>query len=194
MPPTAPANRERLAQLMDDRRKELNLQWQEVAAAGNSTVKTLHTVRTKNLEIRDTTMAAIEAGLRWAPRSVEAILDGGDPVPLPPGSQPPAPARPAAPAADGQWLPPLSAGRITQIRPYADAIFEKLFGLADQGVTQPTGEQLFGPGEDAATWDRRAELYSRTERAWMIAEFHGREDAARRRAGTALPGAALNRT
>ncbi len=76
--------RKRLDEHMNLRRIDLGLTWAQVAErADNFTVQGLHGVRKGTGEIRDLTKARIEKALLWAPRSVDAILGGGDPVLLP---------------------------------------------------------------------------------------------------------------
>jgi hypothetical protein len=75
--PTQPEERRRLAALMDERRLELGLRWQEVASAGGISLRALNNARTGDREIRPLTRRGIERGLRWAPGSIERILSGG---------------------------------------------------------------------------------------------------------------------
>ena len=86
--PTETAARERLAALMEDRRLELRLTWQQVAAAGGLSLKALHSIRGGTSDMRLLTRRAIEEGLRWEPGSVGIVLGGGDPVPLAAGEHP----------------------------------------------------------------------------------------------------------
>jgi len=174
---------------MEARREELDIRWQDVAVAGGISVRALQTARHGTTEIRGHTQAGIERGLRWAPGSVAAILDGGEPTPVPAGSitlDTARPGRSAASPPDGQWVPPVSSQALADARPYADEIYRRLLELARQGVQRPTGEQLFpGNEDDAATWDLRADLFGEDERVWLIAEAHRREAAAYdRREGT----------
>jgi len=71
--------RRRLAAFMEERRTELRMRWQDVAAAGRISLKALHAARTGTSGIRPLTQRGIEDGLRWAPGSVQAILSGGEP-------------------------------------------------------------------------------------------------------------------
>ena len=89
----APEARQRLARLMDERRRDLRLRWQDVAEAGGISLKTLHSVRTGEAGIAPLTERGIEAGLRWEGGTVEIILGGGDPVPAPPAAKRPRPVR-----------------------------------------------------------------------------------------------------
>ena len=160
MPTTAPANRERLAKLMDDRRRELRLNWQQVSELGGIPIKTLHAVRTGTRAIRDTTQSAIEDGLRWERGSVEVILGGGDPAPLrqavtavplrPLVLTPPGPDDPLPPPPPGF----LAESALARARPYAEAIWRQAAALRRSGMPDPSGAEMFGEGaEDAATWD-----------------------------------------
>ncbi len=95
----------------------------------------------------------------------------------------------AAPA-DG-WTPTLDAAKVRQARPHADRIWQRLRELALQGIAEPSGEQMFGPGTlDAADWDRATGLKAE-EKVWLVAILQAGEAAARspgQGTGTALPG------
>ena len=80
--PISPDARRRLADLMDERRAELRLRWRDVADLGGVSYEVIRAVRNGTGEIRRLTQRGIEDGLRWAPGSVQAILDGGEPRPL----------------------------------------------------------------------------------------------------------------
>jgi hypothetical protein len=94
--PTQPEERRRLAALMDERRLELGMRWQEVADAGGVSLRALNNARTGDREIRPLTRYGIEKGLKWARGSIERVLSGSgetpgggdrrDPVP-PPGDE-----------------------------------------------------------------------------------------------------------
>ena len=81
--PARPAERQRLADLMEQRRLELGLRWREVAEAGNISYEVIRAIRNGSGEIRPLSRHGIETGLRWEAGSVAAVLGGGDPVPLP---------------------------------------------------------------------------------------------------------------
>lgn len=76
--------RERLARLMEDRRRELGLTWDEIAFRGSTHAETLRQVRKGERRIRPITRRAIEVGFAWTEGSVERILQGGDPTPVQP--------------------------------------------------------------------------------------------------------------
>ncbi|MCA1570808.1 MAG: helix-turn-helix transcriptional regulator [Chloroflexi bacterium] len=82
MPSSGPA-RERLADLMEERRVELGLRWVDVAEAAGITAETLRQVRSGHADIRPLTARAIEQGLRWKLGSIKAVLAGGEPDVLP---------------------------------------------------------------------------------------------------------------
>ena len=73
--------------------------------------------------------------------------------------------------------------RIASARPYADRIHARLRQLAAQGITDPGGDRVFGPGPDAKTWDGTAGRWDLDERVWMIADMQ-RRDGGRPGAGT----------
>lgn len=82
-------NRQRLAQLMEQRRKDLRLRWQDVAERSGLSLKTLHSVRSSDKRVAELTKTGIEDGLRWEHGSIDLVLAGGEPAPLPdsdPGS------------------------------------------------------------------------------------------------------------
>ena len=108
--PTTPDARHRLAELMEDRRLELGLRWQDVVDAATAagfkvSLKALHSVRTGTAGLRPLTQRAIEAGLRWEHGSIQRIEDGGDPVAL---SGPPVPVTGPLPVI--ALAPPLNPG------------------------------------------------------------------------------------
>jgi hypothetical protein len=80
--PTSPDDaRRRLAALMEERRLELGLRWQDVAERGSVSLKALHSARMGNADIRPLTRQKIEDGLDWGHGSIRRILDDGDPLP-----------------------------------------------------------------------------------------------------------------
>ena len=93
--PIKPDSRRRLAELMDERRAELRLRWRDVADLGGVSYEVLRAVRHGTGEIRRLTQRGIEDGLKWAPGSVQDILDGGEP-------------RPAEPVGSVPGLPPMT--------------------------------------------------------------------------------------
>lgn len=79
--PKRSPERKRLAKLMDDRRADLRLRWDEVAELAGVTYETLRQVRYGAGEIRILTKRGIEEALQWERGSIDAILAGGDPRP-----------------------------------------------------------------------------------------------------------------
>ena len=105
-----------------------------------------------------------------------------------------APAAPAIPAAvppDDGWLPPMTdPARVTSARPYADRIWDRLRTLAAEGVTSPSGGQLFRPGSpDAQAWDGTGARLDLPDRVWLIADMQRRDDGRGPGAGAAAAGA-----
>lgn len=77
---TTESARERLARLMDERRRELGKTWDQVADEAGLTKEGLRGIRRgEGATIRPLSKAGIERALRWTPGSVEDILAGGDP-------------------------------------------------------------------------------------------------------------------
>jgi hypothetical protein len=90
--PTQPEERRQLAALMDERRLELGMRWQEVADAGGVSLRALNNARTGDREIRPLTRHGIEKGLRWEPGSIQRILSGSREMPGDRNRRAPAPA------------------------------------------------------------------------------------------------------
>lgn len=84
--------RHRLAELMEHRRRELRLRWEDVASAGKVSQRALQSARTGTAEIRPLTQRGIEDGLRWPQGYVQDILDGKKPSLNGHAAHPPAPA------------------------------------------------------------------------------------------------------
>lgn len=79
----APA-RARLADLMDARRRDLRLTWDEVATRAGINRETLRQIRNGNGDIRPLSKTGIEDALEWERGSVDAILAGSEPTPIEP--------------------------------------------------------------------------------------------------------------
>lgn len=71
--------RERLAELMENRRLDLKLTWREVAEAAGITTETLRQVRYGTAQIQKLTQRRVEGALAWQPGSIATYLAGGDP-------------------------------------------------------------------------------------------------------------------
>lgn len=71
--------RQRLARLMDERRSDLGLTWNEVADKAGITREGLRRMRTGTGHIRSLTKRGIERALQWTSGSVDRILAGGEP-------------------------------------------------------------------------------------------------------------------
>ena len=81
------SHHERLARYIDQRRLELGMKWDEVAAAAGIKPPTLRAIRNGTNSPSPLTMRGLDRALQWAPGSVEQILKGSDPLPA---DQPPA--------------------------------------------------------------------------------------------------------
>ncbi|MER7874866.1 hypothetical protein ABTY63_15085 [Streptomyces solisilvae] len=78
----------RLAAHTERRIADLGLQYAEVARAAGFSDQTLIAIR-NSAKVRPTTHRKLEKALRWAPGSVQAILNGGEPTALNPESASP---------------------------------------------------------------------------------------------------------
>lgn len=68
---------------MDERRGELGLTWDQVAERAGVSPETLRRNANRPDRMRTITRKGIERALMWESGSVDAILDGGEPTPLP---------------------------------------------------------------------------------------------------------------
>jgi hypothetical protein len=68
-----------------------------------------------------------------------------------------------------EHTPPMTPERAAATRPWFDEINERRVALAAEGVTNPSGEQMFGEGTaDAKAWDDHG-YWSVGDRVWFIA-------------------------
>jgi transcriptional regulator with XRE-family HTH domain len=68
-----------LADLMDDRRIDLDLTWNEVADRAGVSAMTLRRIRSGDGVLTRRTQRKIDRALEWQPGSVEGILSGREP-------------------------------------------------------------------------------------------------------------------
>jgi hypothetical protein len=95
--------------------------------------------------------------------------------------------------ADGPdgWQPPIAdKARRDADAPYAMEIMERLLALADGGVIDPSGVQVF-PGDpgDAKAWDGIGGRLDVRDRVWFIADLRRRADGRAGNSGTGAAGA-----
>jgi hypothetical protein len=95
--------------------------------------------------------------------------------------------------ADGPdgWRPPIAdTARRDADAPYAMEIMERLLALADSGVIDPSGAQVF-PGDpgDAKAWDGIGGRLDVRDRVWFIADLRRRADGRAGNSGTGAAGA-----
>lgn len=70
--------RERLARLMDERRQELGLDWNDVVKLAGLTKTGLNTIRFETRAIRAKSARGIEFALQWPTGAIDVILRGGE--------------------------------------------------------------------------------------------------------------------
>ena len=138
------------------------------------------------------TLELVAEGYQVTHESVMAVLRGerDDLVPAAPAALPVTPDR-LTDGPDG-WQPPISdKARRDADAPYAAPILERLLELADAGIIDPTGAQVFGEDTiDAKAWDGTgARIRSPRDRAWFIAEIRRWEAAHAGSAGNSGTGA-----
>lgn len=77
-------NRERLAALIEARQEELGVPWTQVietSGLGKEGLRKIRRAITRNPRVQH--RRGLERALRWALGSVDRVLAGGDPIPLP---------------------------------------------------------------------------------------------------------------
>jgi hypothetical protein len=116
-------HRRRLGDEMERRRIQLGLRWKQVAEDGGISYESIRAVRHGDADLRELTKRGIDVGLRWEPGSVQIILDGGDPVPVPEPDEGAEPASPRIPWAESDE-PGLDAYEF-QVRNEVDAATDK---------------------------------------------------------------------
>lgn len=72
----------RLDEAMDARSLDLDLKWDEVAAAARISPATLRAIRRGTNQPSRRTKRRIETALQWEPGSIDDILAGGQPTPI----------------------------------------------------------------------------------------------------------------
>lgn len=77
-----PSPHEALDRAMDTRRLDLDLNWNDVAAAARISVATLRAIRSGANRPAPLTKRRLEAALRWSSGSIDALLAGGEPTPV----------------------------------------------------------------------------------------------------------------
>lgn len=73
---------ERLSQLMNKRRLELGMRWDDVATSAGIADVTIRAIRRGDNQPSELTQRRIEDALRWEHGSIEATLAGGEPTPV----------------------------------------------------------------------------------------------------------------
>lgn len=71
-----------LAEEMERRRVKIGREWQEVASDAGMTAGHLLKIRQGKVPITDKAARGIERGLKWQERSIDDILNDGNPTPL----------------------------------------------------------------------------------------------------------------
>lgn len=137
---------ERLDALMDRRRLDLGHNWKAIIDDAGVSYQTLSQLR-KGRPVADVTVARVEQALRWAPGSIQDILDGGNPTPAAPPEPTVESQDPPRPQWDGEIIgpdEPLYDGEELRWRDEAKA---RIFQLSVRGLTFEAG---LAPGSDPA--------------------------------------------
>lgn len=80
---TSPPDWQRLSAAVETRQQELRDTWTAISHRGQIPLETLRRARLGKRPLTEENLRRLEMGLRWAPGSADAVLDGGDPAPLP---------------------------------------------------------------------------------------------------------------
>lgn len=157
----------RLNDVMNARRRQLRLEWKDVADAAGLSLSGLGAIRRGERTPRDLTRDRLEDALHWAPGSIDAIMSDGDPIPADEMRRSTDHPDPAVAALGDRLLADLKAHtRIPQrrhVRAIADSIGltddevrAKLEGRGGHRFSPPElrtiGEQL-GIGPEAVTFE-----------------------------------------
>lgn len=76
------AVRQKLAGEMEERRRQLRVNWTEVARRAGKSPQNLLRIRNGEISVTDDAAEGIDEALYWRPGSVHAILAGGEPDPM----------------------------------------------------------------------------------------------------------------
>lgn len=80
---TSPPDWQRLSAAVDARQKEMRDTWTAISRRGDIPLETLRRARLGRTPLTEGNLRRLEVGLRWTLGSADAVLDGGDPTPLP---------------------------------------------------------------------------------------------------------------
>lgn len=162
--PARPEARTRLAALMEERRLELGLRWKQVADAGDISYEVVRAVRNGSSEIRPLSKRGIEVGLRWAPGSVQRILDGGEPEPL---------SGLTRPDMDDDGIavraPILDGADPVRLQPYLEEVLREIRDAVAGHGTAVSGALIFTDPSEVRIWDTSP--WSQADRVRAIAEM-----------------------
>jgi hypothetical protein len=184
---TAPYDRwELLGRLLETRRRVLGHTWRTTFERDRGVNTRLAAEIEKAAKDRVNhfmpgTLQLVAEGYQVTYESVLALLRGerDDLVPAAPAA--PAPVVPLFPDEPPGWLAD-EPGRSAANRPYMERIRGRLDVLRLQGVTAPSGAQLFGEGTpDAREWDKYSADWETRDVVWFVADLQRR--AAAREAG-----------
>lgn len=94
---------------MEQRRVELRMSWRDVTKAAEMSYEGLRAIRRGERHPTAVTKGRIEDALEWAAGSIDAVIAGGEPTPMRPGTPAPAPAEQASQSIDRAELEELRA-------------------------------------------------------------------------------------
>lgn len=130
---------ERLDEAMNQRRLQLRMNWRELAEAADISYTALRAIRRGSYRPTELTAQDLDAALQWAPGSVHAILDGGQPTAV--GAEG-APDRTREPRPD------------SSVAPAATSPLEQELELASRLMAAQVKELGLSPDEAAEAWRR----------------------------------------
>ncbi|MEV4458503.1 hypothetical protein [Microbispora sp. NPDC049633] len=156
--------RERLARLMDERREELGLNWNQVAERAGLTKTGLNHVRFENRKMRAPTKRGLEEALSWARGSIDRYLESdGDPATL----------EPVTTGTLAGSMPSFSGGATASVEVTASSDIDITYHAPDGGRYLIQVKAMEGTSERAEDLAKAIEDYANHEGGTV---FVGREE------------------
>lgn len=146
---------ERLDSVMNERRLKLRMNWREVAKAADISYEALRAIRKGSYRPTELTARALDEALRWAPGSVYAVLDGGEPTPIQ--------AQAALPQEGARRTDSRAATGEAGVRQGAPTLDQEL-ELAARLMAAQVRELGLSPDEAAEAWRRAQERIALSHR------------------------------
>lgn len=153
--------RERLARLMDERREELGLNWNQVADRAGLTKTGLNHVRFEDRKMRAPTKRGLEEALEWKRGAIDRFLESdGDPATLEPADTGPLAASLSTAVADIRGM--------LEPAPRADGGIDLVYHSPDGGQYLIQVKAMHGTPERAGKLAKAIEDYANHEGGTVV--------------------------